>query len=354
MANIRYRKDRKQWEVRRYVKDPISGKAQNLCRLVPTKTIADRIAKEFDTHAKHIRQSRYPELVSVRIAAEQFLTTWKTHSTDSFSIYEFTIQAFLKSLPPAVEYISQITPQHIMAFVSGVLEKGHKPRTANARLTAIRGFCRWFSKTYRVTNPGPEVDFLPERPPVRRFLTDDEYRKIIEDVSAQVRDRLMFLANTGLRASELCGLMWSNIAEDRKSLCVVGKGFKVRTVPLNPTCRQILDRVEQSQGGGKTPERFIFESLGTHTLDDNRLTRSGLYNTCKKIADRLELKNFGPHSFRHYFATRLITAGVPIALVSNVLGHESIKTTQQVYSHVCVQHLIGLTDILEGQANIQT
>jgi integrase/recombinase XerD len=346
MASIRYRRKCKRWEVRRSVKDPLTGKTRHLCRLMPpncTRYQAQQLAADFNRQASQIRQARFNPSAAILTAQQVYLQSWQTHPAESIRHYTFTLQLFLSSLPPDIGDITQITPLHITAFVHAVLSAGSKARTANAKLTVIKSFCRWCSKIYRIPNASSAVDFLPEEPPVRRILTEAELAAILADVTPNLRDRLLFLANTGLRATELCTLTWSMIAVDKASLCLVGKKRKVRVVPLNSACRDILARLSAAT---PQPDCYVFMSKSTHPLPNHILTRSGLYNTCKKIADRLLIPDFGPHSFRHYFATKMITSGVPLAIVSKILGHSSVTTTERIYMHIMPAHLAGATECL--------
>jgi integrase/recombinase XerD len=111
-----------------------------------------------------------------------------------------------------------------------------------------------------------------------------------------------------------------------------GKGNKARTVPLNDICRDVLER-------NRVDDTFAFlQRWGS---------RSGHNALCRRLAGRASIEPFGPHALRHYFATRLIREGIPMKVVSLILGHSSIAMTEQIYCHIAPVDLIGITDRLD-------
>ena len=117
---------------------------------------------------------------------------------------------------------------------------------------------------------------------------------------------------------------------------IFGKGRKQRVVPLNHTCRQILEQYKGDNGDGTIPIAQRYPS------------KEGLYWMCRKINRNAKLEPFGLHAFRHFFATKLIRKGVSLIKVSKILGHSSVKTTEKVYCHLIPIDLIGETDCLEA------
>jgi integrase len=74
---------------------------------------------------------------------------------------------------------------------------------------------------------------------------------------------------------------------------------------------------------------------------------NALWLQCNRIAARLKIRQFGPHAFRHWFATQMILKGVPMAKVSKILGHASVRTTEQIYAHILPDDLAHATDVLD-------
>ena len=226
------------------------------------------------------------------------------------------------ALPKNIIRIQQIEPAHIQEYLYRLRDAGRKNRTLNCHLTAIKSFCRYYSERYQIDNPASKIKFLKEDPPQSRFLKPEEYQKILDLAPPLVRDRIMFLANTGLRASEFSSLAADNLDPQATSITITGKGRHKRTIPLNRTARSILPRIEPA-------------------------TPNALYLQFSRLAKKLQLPKFGPHSCRHYFATQLLLKGVPIIIVSKLLGHASIRTTERCYAHILEADLAKATCVLD-------
>jgi len=229
---------------------------------------------------------------------------------------------------------ADLTMEHIEVYLSSIL-KHRKARTANSHLTVIKSYCRWLSEVYGIPNPAAKIKMLKEDPPKQRVLSQAEYEDILKACTPIEADIIRFLANTGLRASEFQSLTWDNISDDCQWLRIVGKGRKLRCVPLNLVCRSIIAKSERKPN---TP---------IHLLKSYTYRRkNGLYALCKSLSKRANVERFGPHSLRHFFATELMKKNVSIYKISKLLGHSSVRTTQQIYVHFEFQDLAGVTEAL--------
>jgi len=245
--------------------------------------------------------------------------------------YKIALKQFLNTLP-ANSLASQITPLHIEKYINCLIKTKHTNRTGNSYLTAIRSFFRWAASYYRINNPAIRVPELIEKPPKARCLTQDEYQ-IILDVTQDVENAaLQFLGNTGLRRNEFRFLTYSDFTSD--FVKIKGKRNKIRIIPINNICKQLLSKYPQNSN-----LQPPFVKRFQH--------REALYHVCQRIARQIQIPSFGPHAFRHFFATRLIQAGVPLIKVSKILGHASVTITEQIYVHLVPKDLLGVTDCLE-------
>lgn len=227
----------------------------------------------------------------------------------------------------------QFTTQAVEGYVDDLLKRAVR-RTANAYLTAVKSFSRWYAEYYHTDNPAAKVKLLKEDEPRQRVLTKEEYERILVVAKGVNKDIIAFLANTGLRKNEFRFLRWENISADQKYVHLQGKGRKQRLVPLNQLCRDILAQYRNGNDSGPIP--FTQRYYG----------REGVYWLCKKLSKETGIERFGPHAIRHFFATRLMRQGVPLAKISKILGHASIKTTEQIYIHWLPKDVLGLTDCL--------
>jgi integrase/recombinase XerC len=325
------------WQVRwsvTIIAGPRTGEVITGSRVLHDKQAALLFKRDKEREHDYIAAGldQHPELIE--IAKQAWFEHIKALTPRTQELYTTHIDRFIPSLPKGVTQIGQIRAKHIRDFLASLIKDGLKHRTANIHLDVIRSFCNFIADHYEIQNAAKQVKPFKEDPPNRRFLTDDEYSKILAAADSHVKDVLEFIGNTGLRASEFVKARWSDIAPDQSSLTVLGKGRKYRTVPLNSTCREILNRQPHKSD-------YIYLSK-SHEL----LSRHSLSGYCEKLATKLKIKRFGPHSFRHYFATTLLYKGVPIQHVSAILGHSSIAITQSTYIHVLPAHLGGKTDCL--------
>jgi integrase len=123
---------------------------------------------------------------------------------------------------------------------------------------------------------------LPEDPPSQRFLTPEEYQAVLKVATGEIRDVIRLLAHTGLRVSELTGLTQASISPDGSLLTVVGKGRKRRYIPLDITCREILDPRRIKKGP-------VFEWCDTRYSRP----RQSILDRCYLLADLAGIPRFG-------------------------------------------------------------
>lgn len=251
--------------------------------------------------------------------AEQWLAHCRRHTVNTQKLYCRVIHDFIHSLPAD---IGQLSPVDIDIYINQLLSR-MKNSAANTYLTAIKSFFTWLNKNYDLPNIAENASYLKEDPPEVRVLNHAEYLKVLEANKDNPNlPAIVFLAHTGLRASEFLQIKPSDI--EGKWLKVRGKGRKVRYVPFN---------------------KVALESLTHLKIPKSRMT---LWRICSKSAKIAEIPVFGPHSLRHYFASQLLIRGVPIMAVSKLLGHASVNLTERVYFHYQHQSLLSdVTDVLE-------
>jgi integrase/recombinase XerD len=218
--------------------------------------------------------------------------------------------------------------------------------SSQARLiSSIKAFFKFLLiSEYLDSNPSD----LLEAPKIGRklpeVLNDLEVEQIISaiDLSTDEGQRNKAIIETlygcGLRVSELTELKISNLFFKEDFIKVVGKGNKQRLVPIGKiTQKQILlykDKVRVHQPVQKAHEDFLFLNRR-----GKKLSRVMIFNIVKEITEISGIKkNVSPHTFRHSFATELIERGADLRAVQEMLGHESISTTQ-IYTHLDKQYL---------------
>lgn len=220
--------------------------------------------------------------------------------------------------------------------------------TQSYHIVALRAFLRYLLVQRDIPTLSPDKIELPKQGSRSvSFLNSDQIERLLKSpkiaTNTGLRDRTILetLFSTGLRVSELVSLNRDQIDLERKEFGVKGKGNKLRVVFLSDTAAQWIERYVQSRQDHFKP-LFIRHSGKVDAQKNGekmRLTARSIQNIVAKYAKRSGLPiEATPHTLRHSFATDLLISGADIRSVQEMLGHESIKTTQ-VYTHVTNKHL---------------
>lgn len=203
------------------------------------------------------------------------------------------------------------------------------------KLSAIKSFFKYLTvRTRQLTeNPVKDLEFPKLRKSLPRYLTLEESTRLLQAVQGPNAARdfaiLMIFLNCGIRRSELVGLNLSDVYEDR--IRVVGKGNKERIVYMGTPCRKAIDRylVERNKII-LSDNRALFGSR-----DSNRISVTAVHRLVKKhmLAAGLDASQLSAHKLRHTAATLMLSGGVDVKTVQEVLGHENLNTTQ-IYTHI--------------------
>ncbi len=185
------------------------------------------------------------------------------------------------------------------------------------------------NEEYIISNPTKKIKPIKEPHRERTPLTDEQV-EIIRDGLIGRRDKAIieFLLSTGCRVGELVNIEIGQVDWFKMSLLVIGKGNKQRKVFFNERTKIALNKYLESRKG-----ESIYLFCGERR-PHNKLTTRAIQNIINKIAVKTNINiNLHPHIFRHTFATRALSSGMPIEIVQALLGHEKIDTTQ-VYAKV--------------------
>ncbi|MFP3880484.1 MAG: tyrosine-type recombinase/integrase, partial [Dehalococcoidia bacterium] len=220
--------------------------------------------------------------------------------------------------------------------------------TQSYHIVALRAFLRYLLVQRDIVTLSPDKVELPKQTSRSvSFLNSDQIERLLKSpriaTDAGLRDRTILetLFSTGLRVSELVNLNRDQIDLERKEFGVKGKANKLRVVFLSDTAAEWIERYLKIRRDSFKP-LFIRHS-GTVDIRNNgekmRLTARSIQRIVAKYAKRSGLPiEATPHTLRHSFATDLLIGGADIRSVQEMLGHESIRTTQ-VYTHVTNRHL---------------
>jgi integrase/recombinase XerD len=239
---------------------------------------------------------------------------------------------------------TKIQKETVQQFVYSVAKKVN-PRSQARIISGLKSFFNYLVfEDYREDNP---MDLI-ESPKIGRKLPDTlsegEINNLINaiDLSKKEGERnraiLETLYGCGLRVSELVNLKISDLYFDEDFIKVTGKGDKQRFVPISQINKKYINiyrneiRVHQNIHKG-------FEDIVFLNRRGKQLTRAMIFTIIRQLAEKVGLKkSISPHTFRHSFATHLLENGADLRAIQQMLGHESITTTE-VYVHVDRTHL---------------
>ena len=212
---------------------------------------------------------------------------------------------------------------------------GISPTARARKLSAIKSFFKYLTvRTKQLAeNPVAELEYPKLRKSLPRYLTLEQCASLLKAVSAPNDKRdyaiLMLFLNCGIRRSELVGLNLNDVYEDR--IRVVGKGKKERFVFFGSACRKAIDAyLPERHKRVLTDNRALFGSR-----DNNRISVTAVHRMIKKylLMAGLDPDQFSAHKLRHTAATMMLSGGVDVKTVQEVLGHENLNTTQ-IYTHI--------------------
>ena len=230
--------------------------------------------------------------------------------------------------------------EHLRRFVNDLAKLEISDYTHARIISGIKAFYKYLMYEDRITEDPAQ---LLEAPKLGRKLPDTlSYQEIVQLLEAiplgepeghRNRAMLEMLYSSGLRVSELIELKKGQVFEDVGFLRVTGKGNKELLVPIEKDSLKYLniykDEVRVHQTIAKGHEEFVFLNRR-----GKKLSRVMIFLIIKKTAEQAGIeKNISPHTFRHSFATHLIEGGADLRAVQEMLGHESITTTE-IYTHL--------------------
>ena len=262
---------------------------------------------------------------------------------------ENTVESYMRDLRQFAHFILRqydVTPRKvertmIERYMGWLFERGRE-KTSQARcLCGIRSFFNFLLISDQIeASPAEFVDTPKFGRHLPDILTTAEIERIIATVDMRttkgISDSAMLevLYSCGLRVSELTSLRLSDLFFGEGYIRVIGKGDKQRLVPISTVARDKIQRYLEERRSARSGEEVVFlNNRG------GQLTRVMVFTILKQAAQRAGIdKHISPHTFRHSFATHLLEGGASIRQVQEMLGHESILTTE-IYTHLDSDHL---------------
>jgi site-specific recombinase XerD len=338
MASMKYHKDCRRWRVFWHVTLP-NGEVDKGSKSFKVKKDAQQFKLHCDKRTIQLKKEVFVDAVFLDDAVEQWKDFCLGYTEDTRNLYVLLVDKFILSLQGEVAYISDLETADISSFLNSLMRRGLANRSVNNSLKAIKSLCNYMSENFKITNPAQGIKKLKEGDVDANYWTMEEYQRVILKSPEFVRRWIRFIACTGLRAKEFCSLRIKDCDLKRRTITVIGKGNKKRTIGINETALEIL--VNVLDGRAVKGADVVFLNKG------KPMTRFMLSWYVGEACRDAGLTGGGPHAARHFFATQLLLAGIAIIKVSALLGHSSISTTQTHYSHILSPDLRDVTDVLD-------
>lgn len=277
------------------------------------------------------------------------ITGYLEHLKYERGLSDNTVSAYKKDLNQLAQFIelspADITAKHISAYLQHLHSIGYSPRSQGRVLSALRGFFNWLIDEEQRTEH-PVVLFenprtgrkLPVVLSVQEVVLLLDAIPMNQDFATRDRAIIELLYACGLRVSEACNLKRSLLRLDEGYIIVTGKGNKQRLVPIH---NEAIKHLELYLEYERPQQKFQPKHSDTVFLSNRgaALSRQSIFLKIKKFASAAGIKKvISPHTMRHSFATHLMERGADLRIVQQLLGHESITTTE-IYTHISAQQL---------------
>ena len=257
-------------------------------------------------------------------------------SPNTVASYCRDVRGMLEAFPGFLP--GEIRTEDLERYLSKRIAEGLSKRSQARLLSALRAFFNWcIEEGDAKENPCDRIDAPKLGKYLPAVLSVEEVDAIISSVDTRtpsgIRNRaiLEVLYGCGLRVSECTGLLISHVHLDEGFVDVVGKGNKQRIIPLG---EMAVEAVRNYLPLRPEPAARSFEDILFLNRNGRPLSRISVFNLVKDQAMAAGIhKEISPHTFRHSFATHLIEGGADLRIVQEMLGHESILTTE-IYTHI--------------------
>jgi integrase/recombinase XerC len=278
---------------------------------------------------------------------EQQLTSYMNHLSAEKNASQYTLRNYRREIGEFIDFLQRkgistwdkVDKDVVREYLAWLNDESYAKASVARRLSELRSFCRFLIRERLLAaNPFDSISApkVPKRLP--RFLSAEEVKNLLAapDTSDPqgMRDRAMLelLYAAGMRVSELAGLNLADVENSPAQIKVVGKGNKERYVLIGrPAFRAVMTYIREGRPkliGKKTSNAIFLNRFG------GRLTVRSVQMTLAKYAMKAGIKGeVTPHVLRHTFATHLLDGGADLRSVQELLGHESLSTTQ-IYTQV--------------------
>ena len=241
--------------------------------------------------------------------------------------------------------LREVDTAQVTAFLAFLGTQNYSKSTVARKLATLRSFYKFLLRRgYIKTHPLVTIRTPKQEKRLPKFLELDDINKLLatpdDNTLLGARDRAMLevLFSTGVRVSELVDLNFVDVDFDGGAIRVRGKGKKQRTAPIGPTAIAAISRYLELRRADARSASFDQEALFVNKHGQRISTRSVRRKLDKYLVECGLDPSISPHTLRHSFATHMLNNGADLRSVQELLGHQSLSTTQ-VYTHLTTPRL---------------
>lgn len=285
-----------------------------------------------------------------------YLKFERNYSSNTVSSYEddlLQLHTFFKKHFSSEKYqLKTIDNLTIRLFLGDLIENGISRKSIARKLSSVRSFFKYLNRK-KIIKMNPTINIATPKisKKLPSFLDESAIAKMLElpneTTVIGLRDKalLELLYSTGIRLNELIELKLDNIDWHNKTLKVIGKGRKARITPFGERAKAALKKylLRRDELFSKTTSEKESSSVFISNRG-KRMYPKGVYNIVNHYIQQVsDIEKKSPHVLRHTFATHLLNRGADLNAVKELLGHESLSTTQ-IYTHVTIDRLKSIYD----------
>jgi integrase/recombinase XerD len=271
----------------------------------------------------------------------EYLIIDKKYSENTIKSYKNDLNNFSKYVEN--KNIEKIDENYIKNYIKHLNKKNETTKTISHNISTLRSFYKFLLIEQKTKhNPMEYIELPKTKKTLPTTLSIEEIDKLLDiklkdEFSYRNKAMLELMYSSGLRVSELINVKIHDIDISNCIIRVMGKGSKERIIPLGDYAIKYVEiylKDYRKKLVKKKQNDYLF--LNNHGTS---MTRQGFFKILKQLAKQKNIKKeFSPHTLRHSFATHLLNGGADLRSIQEMLGHESISTTQ-IYTHVSKEQL---------------
>lgn len=270
------------------------------------------------------------------------LAAIKRYSGNTIKSYRADLRQFIEYCEKFSKFnIENLSEKFIKSFLMTLNENQLDKISISRKLSAVRGLFKYsYRNEFVKSNPASAISNPKTIKKLPSVTTEESileiYKKVeeteSEDDSLLIKTVFEFLYGSALRVSEVCGLNYRDIDTQGKTVRILGKGNKMRIVPIGSKSLGIINEYLKSKN-------FLSPKDPLLTRNGSRIYSRWVHRIVHKYLSKVtDIKKKSPHILRHSAATHMLDRGADLKAVKEILGHENLSTTQ-IYTHVSIERL---------------